>query len=301
MHVVEMKQVGKRFGTFQALAGVDLHVDVGERVCILGPNGAGKTTTIELMLGMIVPSEGSVRLFGGEPTSREARSRVGAMLQSSGVPEALTVREVIRLYRHFYRNALPTAELIARSDLTARANAQVRTLSGGQKQRLSFALALAGDPDLLFLDEPTSAMDVEARRAFWRQIRQLSDDGKTMLFTTHNLEEAEDVATRIVVIHRGTVLAQGTPAQIKARVASKSARLRTDAPGKWLAGLPGVRSVDHSDGYVTLLGSEPESWLAEFFAEGHSVDDLTVTDADLETAFVSLTSDSGTQMAEAAR
>lgn len=294
MHVIEMDRVGKRFGATHALRGIDLRVEPGERVAVLGPNGAGKTTAIEIMLGLQDPSEGRVRLFGGRPDGREVRARVGAMLQASGVPENLTVREVVRLFRRLYPHALPSAELIARADLVDKADAQVRSMSGGQKQRLSFALALAGDPDLLFLDEPTSAMDVEARRTFWDQVRELSELGKTVLFTTHALDEVEEVATRVVVVHRGRILIEGSPAEIKGRVAAKTLRMRTDASLARLSALPGVRSATRVHDHVELVGADPEGWLATLFAERRSVVDLSVVDADLETAFVRLTRAGGT-------
>lgn len=289
METICMQGVIKRYGSTEALKGVDLQVQQGEIVSVLGPNGAGKTTAIAIMLGLREATSGEVSLFGMPPDSRTARSRVGAMLQESGVPDTLTVRELLGLFRRYYPYGLPVEELLDRADLREKQNAQVRSLSGGQKQRLYFALAIAGDPDLVFLDEPTTAMDVETRRAFWEQVRGFAELGKTILFSTHHLEEADDVATRIVVIHEGRVIAQGTPREIKRLVADKTVRLKTDAPFDALRTANGVQHAERSNGHVVVYTHEPEALLASLFAQGCSVEDLTVTDTDLEAAFVSLT------------
>jgi ABC-2 type transport system ATP-binding protein len=288
-----MQGVTKRYGSTEALRGVDLRVHQGEIVSVLGPNGAGKTTAIAIMLGLREASSGEVSLFGMRPGSRAARSRVGAMLQDSGIPDALTVRELLGLFRRYYPYGLPVEELLDRADLRGKQNAQVRSLSGGQKQRLYFALAIAGDPDLVFLDEPTTAMDVETRRAFWEQVQGFAELGKTILFSTHHLEEADLVATRIVVIHEGRVLAEGTPREIKRLVADKTVRLKTDAPIDELRAAPGVQHAERADGHTNnhtvVYTHEPEALLATLFSAGRRVEDLTVTDTDLEAAFVSLT------------
>ena len=290
--IVEMQGVEKRYGNVQALAGVDLAVAPGEVVGFLGPNGAGKTTAIKVMLGLTAPTRGRALLFGGDPNRRAARGRVGVMLQESGVPNALRVRELIDLFGRYYPYALPTAEVLARADLGAKADALVGALSGGQRQRLYFALAIVGDPDLLFLDEPTAALDVEARRAFWAQVEGFVALGKTVLFTTHHLAEADAVAQRLVVIDRGRVIAEGTPREVKARVAGKAVRFRSDVPFAALAARPYVQRVDdEAGGLQAVYTNEPERLLRELFAEGASLRDLTVTDADLEAAFVALTRD----------
>ncbi|MFN2322334.1 MAG: ABC transporter ATP-binding protein [Trueperaceae bacterium] len=288
--IVEMQGVEKRYGSVQALAGVDLAVAPGEVVGFLGPNGAGKTTSIKVMLGLTAPTQGRALLFGGDPSRRAARGRVGVMLQESGVPTALRVRELIDLFARYYPYALPTAEVLARADLAAKAEALVGALSGGQRQRLYFALAIVGDPDLLFLDEPTAALDVEARRAFWAQVEGFVALGKTVLFTTHHLAEADAVAQRLVVIDQGRVIAQGTPREVKARVAGKAVRFRSDLDRASLASRPYVQRIDlEAGGLHAVYTNEPERLLRELFAEGASVRDLTVTDADLEAAFVALT------------
>lgn len=288
--VVEMCGVEKRYGDVRALAGVDLAVAPGEVVGFLGPNGAGKTTSIRVMLGLTKPTEGEARLFGGPPDRREARGRVGVMLQESGVPSSLRVREIVELFARYYPFALPIDEVLARAGLEPKARALVSTLSGGERQRLYFALAIVGDPDLLFLDEPTVALDVEGRRAFWQQVVGFAELGKTVLFTTHHLSEADAVARRLVVIDRGRIIAEGTPSDVKRRVADRTVRFRTGLPASALATRPGVQRVDlEPGGLLAVYTSEPEGLLRELFAEGAELRDLTVTDADLEAAFVALT------------
>ena len=287
--IVELKRVCKRYGSTVALSGVDLVAQAGEILCVLGPNGAGKTTAIRVMLGLARPTSGTATLFGSEPRSREARTRVGAMLQESGVPGSLTVQELIRLFQQYYPHTLPTGEILSRAGLEANQRALVSTLSGGQKQRLYFALALAGDPDLLFLDEPTVAMDVETRRAFWAQVQEFAALGKTILFSTHYLNEADAVAERIVVINRGQVIAEGSPQEIKGLVADKTVRFRTDGDGRELAASPLVQRLERDNGHVVMYTKEPEALLRRLFSEGRRVENLTVSDTPLEAAFVTLT------------
>jgi len=288
--VVEMRGVEKLYGDVRALAGVDLAVAPGEVVGFLGPNGAGKTTSIRVMLGLTTPTRGEARLFGGAPDRREARGRVGVMLQESGVPTSLRVRELVSLFARYYPYALPVDEVLGRAGLDGKARALVSTLSGGERQRLYFALAIVGDPDLLFLDEPTVALDVEGRRAFWQQVVGFAELGKTVLFTTHHLAEADAVARRLVVIDRGRIIAEGTPSEVKRRVADRTVRFRADLPAAALTERAYVQRVEAEPGGLTAVyTSEPERLLRELFAQGADLRDLTVTDADLEAAFVALT------------
>src|SRR6185436_18262588 len=219
--VVELAGARKRFGAVEALKGVDLTIGAGELVALLGPNGAGKTTSISLMLSLRRPTTGAARLFGLDPADRRARSRCGVMLQESGTTGVLTVREIVDLFRAYYPASLPAERAIALAGLEAKANARIATLSGGERQRLYFALAVCGDPEALFLDEPTVGMDVEARRGVLASVRALSNAGKTIVLTTHYLEEADQLAHRIVVIDHGVVIADATPREIKARIPSK--------------------------------------------------------------------------------
>ena len=287
--VIEMQGVTKRYGAVQALDGMDLAVGAGEVVALLGPNGAGKTTAISLMLGAAHPSGGSVRCFGGQPGSALARARVGVMLQDSGVPTSLRVAELIALFQSYYPHHLPLGELLERADLVPKRDALVSSLSGGQRQRLSFALAIAGDPDLVFLDEPTVGLDVSARRAFWRQVEGFAALGKTVLFSTHYLDEVDAVAQRVVVLRAGRVIAEGSPTEIKRLVADTTVRFRSDADAAWLSGLAEVERVTERDGVLVLMTNAPESLLARLFAAGVDLRELRVSDTDLDEAFVHLT------------
>lgn len=274
----------------EALRGVDLAIRPGEVVAMLGPNGAGKTTSISLMLGLRQPTAGEARLFGLPPTDRRARSRCGVMLQESGTTAVLTVAEIVDLFRAYYPAPLPVARTIAMAGLTEQAGARVGTLSGGQRQRLYFALAICGDPEILFLDEPTVGMDVEARRAFVASIQTLAAAGKTIVFTSHYLREAEELAGRIVVIDRGTVIADASPRELKARVPGKKITVIAGRPlaRADLDGLPAsVMSLDGDR--ASLLSNEPAVVLRELFRRGVDVVDLEVSGADLEEAFLLLT------------
>ena len=207
MTVLEMRDVRKEYGEVTALDGMDLAVEQGEIVAVLGPNGAGKTTTFELLLGLIRPTAGSVRILGEEPGPR-VRGRIGAMLQSAGLPEQVTVRELVRLIGRSYPQMLDVDDVLASTGLTKRARRAVTTLSGGERQRVLLALALVGAPQLLLLDEPTAAMDVAAKHTFWEQARGL--DGATVVFATHDLAEAAAVADRVLVVAQGRLVADTT-------------------------------------------------------------------------------------------
>src|SRR3989442_1747822 len=222
--------VSKRYGPVLALNNVSFRIHRGEMVSLLGANGAGKTTAVKLLLGLAAPNQGTIRIFGENPRSPGAKIRVGAMLQVAKVPETLRVREHIELFSCYCPNPLPLPTIIERAGIDGLENRLFGELSGGQKQRVLFALAICGDPDLLFLDEPTVGLDVEARRILWDEIRRLVARGKTVLLTTHYLQEADALADRIVVINRGTIIAQGTPTEIKARTAGRQIRCVTRLP-----------------------------------------------------------------------
>jgi ABC-2 type transport system ATP-binding protein len=288
--IVELQGARKRYGAVDALHGIDLRIDRGEVVALLGPNGAGKTTSISLMLGLRRPTAGRVRLFGLDPGDRRARSRTGVMLQESGVPGTLTVRELVDLFRAYYPRPLPAARAIGLAGLADKAGARVSQLSGGQRQRLYFALAVCGDPEVLFLDEPTVGMDVEARQAFLASMRELAAAERTIVLTTHYLDEADALARRIVVIDHGVVIADAAPADIKARMPSKRMRFRTAGTldEAALEGLP-VTAVERTGDHVRLLSAEQEAVLRELFRRGVVLSDLEVAGADLEEAFLALT------------
>jgi ABC-2 type transport system ATP-binding protein len=288
--VVELVHASKRYGAVEALRGVDLSIPEGEMIAILGPNGAGKTTAISLMLGLRRVTSGEARLFGLNPSDRRARSRCGVMLQESGINDMLKVREIVDLFRSYYPHPMTTDRALGMAGLGDQADRQIGKLSGGQRQRLYYSLAISGDPDVIFLDEPTVGMDVEARRAFLESIREFFREGKTILLTTHYLEEADQLAERIVVIDHGVIIADATPAQIKARVAAKRVRFTS---GRVLtstdfARLP-VTHLEIDGDRVRLLSNSPEEVLRALFSDGIGLRDLEVVGADLEEAFLALT------------
>jgi ABC-2 type transport system ATP-binding protein len=289
--VAELRRAVKRYGAVTALAGIDFAVRPGEVVALLGPNGAGKTTAVQLLLGLIRPSEGEARLFGADPRSPEARTRSGAMLQVSKVPETLKVREHLHLVSSYYPRPLPMNQVIAAAGLGGIEERLFGKLSGGQKQRVLFALALCGDPDLLFLDEPTVGLDVEARRSFWTVIGEKARQGRSVLLTTHYLEEADALADRIVMIGRGRVIAEGTPAEIKARVVGRKVRCHTSLSLAEVTALPGVRSARRDGELTEVFAAEAERAVFELLSRDPSLSALEVRGADLEEAFLTLTQD----------
>ena len=288
---VELKNVTKNYGSVHAIKGISLTIEPGEIVAFLGPNGAGKSTSIALMLGMRRPTSGSVMLFGENPRHANHRKHIGVMLQESGVPESLKVRELVELFGRFHDQSMITREVVKMVGLEEKANTRLGRLSGGQKQRLYFALALVGNPDVLFLDEPTTGLDVEARRTFWEQINQQVAQEKTIILTTHNLEEADALARRIVVINQGQMIADGTPDEIKSHVGGKQVRFH--APNWTIEKLDALleRPSFHLMGNAfEILTKEPEALLATLFKHEVQVRDLEVVGAGLEEAFLALTS-----------
>jgi ABC-2 type transport system ATP-binding protein len=287
---VELVDVHKRYRLVEALRGVSVAIGQGEVVAMLGPNGAGKTTSINLMLGLRKPTAGRARLFGLDPTDRRARSRCGVMLQESGVPDTLKVRELVELFGSYYPHPMSSQHAVALAGLEQEANRQVAKLSGGQRRRLYYALAVCGDPEVIFLDEPTVGMDVESRRAFLDTIRSFAGQGKTIVLTTHYLEEADELAERVIVIDRGIVIADGSPAEIKSRVVGKrvSFRIPMTSGEADLRGLP-YSNFEIDRGRVRLLSNEPEALLRELFRRGVDIQDLQVVGADLEEAFLVIT------------
>jgi ABC-2 type transport system ATP-binding protein len=283
---VELSNVSKRFGEVQALQEVSFTINAGEVVAVLGPNGAGKTTSISIMLGTRLPNAGKALLFGMQPRDLRARKRIGVMLQESGVPGMLKVEEIVELFGAYYPRPLPAAQAIAMAGLQEKAKNLVKDLSGGQRQRLYFALAVCGNPDVLFLDEPTVGMDVEGRRHFIDEIGNLARLGRTVVLTTHYLEEADQLARRVIVIDRGRIIADSTPAEIKSRVAGK--RITFTTTQQLPEGLP-LTGLRVEGTRVRLLTNEPESVLRELFSRGIEMQQLEVSGADLEEAFVAMT------------
>jgi ABC-2 type transport system ATP-binding protein len=290
----ELIDATKKYGEIEALSGVTIRIELGEVVAMLGPNGAGKTTSISLLLGLRKPTSGQALLFGLNPNDLHARSRVGVMLQESGVPAMLKVDEIVDLFRSYYPKPMARERAIAMAGLQDKAGALVKELSGGQRQRLYFALAVCGDPEVLFLDEPTVGMDVEGRRAFIDRIAEFATLGRTIVLTTHYLEEADQLAKRVIVIDRGEVIADATPDEIKSKVAGKRVRfLASGLTDKDLDGLP-VSATSIEGSTVQLLTNQPELVLRELFRRGLEISDLEVSGADLEDAFVALTTHKST-------
>jgi ABC-2 type transport system ATP-binding protein len=292
--IASLRRASKNFGQVQALRQVDFAVRAGELVALLGPNGAGKTTAVKLFLGLAKPTSGTVSVFGGDPVNAEVRTRIGAMLQVAKVPETLRVREHIDLFSSYYPNPLPLAETLAVAGLQEIKDREFGELSGGQRQRVLFALALCGDPDILFLDEPTVGLDVESRRGLWQEIRNLIARGKTVLLTTHYLEEADALADRVVVINRGQIIAEGTPAEIKASTAGRRIRCISSIDLETVRGLPGVIGVRKDREALEIHASEAEPILRELLMLDPGLSGLDVSSAGLEEAFLALTHDNGT-------
>jgi ABC-2 type transport system ATP-binding protein len=291
--VASLEGVSKNYGEVRALRNVNFAVRAGEVVALLGPNGAGKTTAVKLLLGLIQPNSGKTRVFGGDPTNPQNRMRTGAMLQVGKVPETLRVREHIDLFSSYYSNPLPLEEVLAAAGLEKLRDRKFGDLSGGQRQRTLFALAICGNPDLLFLDEPTVGLDVEARRALWEEIRCLVERGKTVLLTTHYLEEADALADRIAVINQGEIIAEGTPAEIKSQTNGKRIRCITALSLAALLQIPGVSSATQDREAVEIHAVEAEPVLRILLARDASLSGIEITSAGLEEAFLALTQDKG--------
>jgi ABC-2 type transport system ATP-binding protein len=288
--------VGRRFGDTQALDAVTLGIAGGETVALLGPNGAGKTTAIGIMLGLVEPSTGRATTLGMAPREAVRSGRVGAMLQSAGLPPGARVGELVDLARALYPLPSPREAILERAGLTALVNRRAETLSGGESQRVRFALAISGDPDLVFLDEPTVAMDVESRRAFWDDMRRFAAEGRTVLFATHYLDEADHVADRIVVLDHGRVVGDGTPADLKATVRERTVRFalagRDAAGDAAFATLAGVVSTERHGASWSLLTRDADATVRALVTDGVPFRHLEVAGADLDAAFLALTTGS---------
>jgi ABC-2 type transport system ATP-binding protein len=291
--VASLEIVSKNYGEVRALRNVNFTVHSGQVVALLGPNGAGKTTAVKLLLGLIQPDSGKARVFGGDPTNPQNRMRTGAMLQVGRVPETLRVGEHLDLFSSYYPNPMSLEEVLAAAGLEKLRDRKFGDLSGGQRQRTLFALAICGDPDLLLLDEPTVGLDVESRRALWEEIRRLVERGKTVLLTTHYLEEADALADRIAVINQGEIIAEGTPAEIKAQTSGKRIRCITALGLATLLQIPGVTAARQDREAVEIHAREAEPVVRALLARDPSLSGLEIASAGLEEAFLALTQDNG--------
>jgi ABC-2 type transport system ATP-binding protein len=289
--IVSITDVSKTYATgFQALKNISLDIHKGEIFALLGPNGAGKTTAVRLLLGLTRPSSGTARLFDEDPRSLAARRRTGVMLQIAKVPETLRVREHIHLFCSYYPNPMDVDAVLSAAGLSSVARRRYGDLSGGQRQRVQFALAISGNPDLLFLDEPTVGLDVESRRAFWQQVRRLTERGCSILLTTHYLEEADALADRVIVVNGGKIVADGSPHDIKGLAASRRVRCVTSIPASEVRSLAGVQSVRHDGAALEILSHHAEGLARDLLIRDPSLSGLEITSAGLEEAVLSLTS-----------
>ncbi|NOL40023.1 ABC transporter ATP-binding protein [Kribbella sandramycini] len=288
---VSLRGVTRKYGAVQAVAGVDLEIRAGEVVALLGPNGAGKSTTIEMLLGLARPDQGEVRVYGGSPAEAIAKGLVGVMLQSGGIIEDAKVGELLNLVAGLHKEPMPVGEALERAGIADLRDRKLKGLSGGQQQRVRFAMAIVPQPELIVLDEPTTGMDVESRRDFWASMHAETARGRTVLFATHYLEEADAYADRVVLMRNGKIVADGTAAQIKASVSGRT--IRATIPGAnlaALAALDGVRSVETRGDVVLLQCADSDATLRYLLASTRA-HDIEVTSADLEDAVLAISAE----------
>jgi ABC-2 type transport system ATP-binding protein len=293
---VELRSLEKTFhangSTVHAVRGIDVSISPGETVALLGPNGAGKSTTIDMILGLTQPDGGTVSVFGSDPTRAIDEGRIGAILQTGSLLRDLTVRELVAMMASLYDNPLAVDDVLALTGTTEFGNQRTEKLSGGQTQRVRFAVSLVSNPDLLVLDEPTVAMDVEGRHGFWMTMREFASRGKTVLFATHYLDEADQYADRAVLMARGRVVADGPTTEIKAMVGRRT--IRATLPGadlEALARLDGVSQVEQRGEAVVLSCADSDAAIRGLLAAFPQARDIEITGAGLEEAFLHLTGD----------
>jgi ABC-2 type transport system ATP-binding protein len=293
---IDLRSVSKRYGAVQAVRDVALDIRGGETVALLGPNGAGKTTTIGMLLGLVSPDSGAVRVCGRTPRQAVTDGRIAAMLQDAGLMPGVTVGELVGLGQRLYPDALPVGEALEMAGLSALTRRRVDKLSGGQAQRLRFALAVVGNPEILVLDEPTRALDVPGRNEFWKAMRAYADTGRTLLFATHYLNEVDDNASRVVVLVGGEVVADGPAARIRALAGTSTVRFTLDGgPDSGcddrgsLAALPGVTDVESGGTRVALRTTDPDATVRALAHGCMRWRDITVSQASLDESFLMLT------------
>ncbi|AZM93292.1 ABC transporter ATP-binding protein [Streptomyces sp. W1SF4] len=289
--MVSFQNVTKSYGKVRAVDGLSLALHPGETVALLGPNGAGKSSALDLLLGLRPADSGTVSLFGTTPREAIASGRVGAMLQSGGLMEEVTVRELVTLGCALHPRPYPVDEVLSRAGIEEIAGRLVNKLSGGQEQRVRFALATAGRNDLIVLDEPTTGMDVTSRQAFWATMREQAAQGRTVLFATHYLEEADAIADRVLVLNKGRLLADGTAAEIKARAGARKVAFDLDGPvdEQALRALPGLTAFDLTGRSVRLQSRDADATVHAVYALGLRPRNLEVAGLGLEQAFIALT------------
>jgi ABC-2 type transport system ATP-binding protein len=298
---IALRGVHKSFGTVQAVKDIDLDISSGEIVAFLGPNGAGKTSTIDIILGLSQPTTGTAEVFGMTPRQAITRGFVSAVLQTGGLLKDFTVRETAEYTASLFVQPRPVDEALDRAGITAIGDRRVGKCSGGEQQRLRFAMALLSDPELLILDEPTTGMDVEGRRGFWTAIRQDTARGRTVLFATHYLEEADAYADRIILLRHGQIVADGTSSQVKAMAAGRTVRATlADADPLALSAIPGADNVEVR-GDTVLIHSTDSDAVARYLLTNTPARDLEINTRGLEDAFIALTSDDSNTSAGGSR
>jgi ABC-2 type transport system ATP-binding protein len=290
--VVSFENVSKHYGSLKAVDGLSLDLRPGETVALLGPNGAGKSTSLDMLLALRKPTSGKILMFGSDPYTAVKTGQVGAMLQSGGLMPEVTVRELVTLVAGLHPRPVAVDTTLRRAGIESVAGQRVDRLSGGQTQRVRFALAIVGECDLIVLDEPTTAMDVETRQRFWASMKEEVAEGKTLLFATHYLEEADQAADRILVINRGRLLADGTPAEIKARAGAKRLSFRLATVNEpFLLGLPGLVSLDVHGEVVHIQSSDSDATLYGVLDAGYRPTEIEVSGLGLEQAFLAITAE----------
>jgi ABC-2 type transport system ATP-binding protein len=289
--LASLRGVRKHYGKVLALDGVELTLHAGQVLALLGANGAGKSTAIALLLGLLPVDAGEVTLFGQSPQQLAARRRTGVMLQSAGIPDTSTVGELLDLTRSYYPQPRGVAECVALAGLDGLLGRRYGQLSGGQQRRVQFALAVCGNPQLLFLDEPTTGMDIEARQTLWQAIRTMVGSGCAVLLTTHYLEEAEALADRVVVLHHGRVVAAGGLDEVRTHVAQRRVRCLSALDAARIAGWPQVRSAQRRDAHIEIVTDDAEAVVRRLLAEDPALGGLEVQRAGLAEAFIHLTRD----------
>ncbi|WP_026197342.1 ABC transporter ATP-binding protein [Sciscionella marina] len=292
---ISLDGLAKKYGEVQAVQQVDLLIAPGEVVALLGPNGAGKSTTVDMLLGLSTPDTGEVSVFGRKPGKAVAEGLIGAMLQEGSLLEDATVAETVRLVHSLHRHPMPVEEALRRAGVAELADRRCTKLSGGQKQRVRFAVALVCDPDLLVLDEPTAAMDVGTRREFWRSMHEFTAAGKTVLFATHYLDEAEEFADRVVLMRSGRVVADGSVAEVRSAASGRT--IKAVVPGAdegQLAALRGVSAASLRGDRAELACADSDLAIRELLARFGNAHDIEINAVGLEEAFLALTTEEET-------
>jgi ABC-2 type transport system ATP-binding protein len=283
---IALRGLSKKFGALTAVDDVSLSIQPGEVVALLGPNGAGKSTTIDLLLGLANATSGTAELFGGNPREAIVAGKVGAMLQGGALLPTTTVRESIALIHALHRHPLSVDEAMSRAGVTDIAKQKISSLSGGQMQRARFAVAVVSNPDLLILDEPTAAMDVSARHSFWESMREFTKAGKTVVFATHYLDEADTFADRIVIMNAGRIIADGTPSEVKSVVTGRTVSFTLAGE---VAPLPGVTHTERRGTRVVLQSEDSDATLRALLTTHPTASDIEIVSRNMDDAFMALT------------